>query len=171
MINYLETYKMNINFSYIKSVCLVAAFVAGFNRDIMDQRFFLKSVLGKMRRTTKADPKSQVAGQNLMGKTKKFPIERFFGIADFLLSILASDSTEQKNISRSLDFQAAVNSLVEEGFLRRTANKKSDGVAVSSEDLTQIFLKCNYDRNFIEEVAKKIDFKIEEYLDNKDQQA
>lgn len=123
-----------------------------------------------MRRAIKTDPKSQTAGQNLMGKTKKFPIERFFGIVDFLLSILASDSTEQKNMSRSLDYMAAVNSLVEEGFLKRTANKKSDGVAASSEDLTQIFFKCNYDFNFIQEVSNKIDFKIDEYLYNAEQQ-
>lgn len=58
---------------------------------------------------------------------------------------------------------AAVNSLAEEGLLRRTASKKGDGGA-GSEDLTQIFLKCNFDQNFIQEVAQKIDFKIDEYI-------
>ena len=77
-----------MNFSYVKSICLIAAYIAGSNKDAIDNRLFLKQASGKLRRPNKTvDTKIQVSGQNLLGKTKKFPVERFFGIADYLLSI------------------------------------------------------------------------------------
>jgi hypothetical protein len=36
--------------------------------------------------------------------------------------------------------------------------------AVTTDELTSVGYKCNFDRNFIDEVAKKIDFKLEDYL-------
>jgi len=36
--------------------------------------------------------------------------------------------------------------------------------STASDDLVNIGFKCNFDRKFAEEVAKKIDFILEEYL-------
>jgi len=97
-----------------------------------------------------------------MGKTKKFPVERFLAIIDYLLSLEAEGSIEHKNLSRSIDYLACINSLVEEGLLRKSSMKK--GESTSSEELVQVQYKCNFDLNFVQEVSQKIDFKLDEYL-------
>jgi len=102
-----------------------------------------------------------------LGKTKKFSGERFLSILDFLFAIEAENSTCHVNHSRSCDFLACINSLCEEGLIKRTNMKKgADGGsgATTSEDLSQVAYKCNFDKNMIEEVAKKIDFRLDEYL-------
>jgi hypothetical protein len=43
-----------------------------------------------------------------MGKTKKFPVERYLAIIDYLLSLEAEGSIEHKNLSRSIDYLACV---------------------------------------------------------------
>ena len=58
-----------------------------------------------MPRTANTD-KNQ--NQYMVGKTKKFYFERYSGIIDYLLSLDAYDSTEMKNIGRSLDYHACV---------------------------------------------------------------
>jgi hypothetical protein len=162
-INYLETYKRNINFSYMQSLCLIGAYLAGANKEKIDNKIFVKTQQ-KIRKNFKGfDTKASDKGVLQLGKTKKFGSERFFAIVDFLIALVAEESTEQKNMSRSLDYMAAVNSLVEEGLLKRTANKKSEG-GTATEDLPQICFKCNFDLNFIQEVSTKIDFKLDEYL-------
>ncbi len=119
-------------------------------------------------KTLGPDSKAQAAGEFLMGKTKKFTSERLFSILDFIYAIEAENSTCHTNHSRSCDYMACVNSLCEEGLLKRTTMKKggADGssMGVTSEDLTSVGYKCNFDRNYIEEVAKKIDFKLDDYL-------
>lgn len=82
---------------------------------------------------------------------------------DFIISLEAEGSTEHRNLSHSIDYLACLNSLVEEGLLKKTSQKKVDGVA-SSEELVQVCYKCNFDITFVEDVAEKIDFKIHEYL-------
>jgi hypothetical protein len=53
-----------------------------------------------------------------------------------------------------------VNSLVDEGVLKKYISKKGDG----TDELTNISYKCNFDSGYIDEVAKNIDFKLNEYL-------
>ena len=52
--------------------------------------------------------------------------------------------------------------MVEEGLLKRTTMRKGEGL--QSEELVQICYKCNFDKNFFDDVAEKIDFKANEYL-------
>lgn len=99
----------------------------------------------------------------LLGKTDKFSADRFLAIVDFLISLEAEGCGEQRNLSHSVDYLACLNSLVEEGLLKKTSQKHSESAA-SSEQLTQVSFKCNYDLTFIEDVAEKIDFKLHEYL-------
>ena len=41
-INYLETYKNEQNFTFLQSLCLIAAFLAGSNKEAMDSRIFTR---------------------------------------------------------------------------------------------------------------------------------
>jgi Origin recognition complex (ORC) subunit 5 C-terminus len=91
----------------------------------------------------------------LLGKSKKFNIDRYFAILDFFVNIVAIDTFEQKSHGHSLDFLATINSLAEEGLLKKSITKKSDSTL---DDLSAIAFKCNFDSNFINEVAKKINF-------------
>jgi len=60
-----------------------------------------------------------------------------------------------------LDYLATLNSLAEEGLLKKTIAKKSDSTL---DDLSAVAFKCNYDQNFIDEVALKVNFPIQDYL-------
>lgn len=48
-INYLQTHKKNINFSYLQSMCLIAAYLSGANKEAMDSRIFTKQQHKKMK--------------------------------------------------------------------------------------------------------------------------
>jgi hypothetical protein len=54
-----------------------------------------------------------------------------------------------------------LNSLAEEGLLKKSIAKKSDSTL---DDLSAIAFKCNFDQNFIDEVSNKVNFPINEYL-------
>jgi len=60
-----------------------------------------------------------------------------------------------------LDYLATINSLADEGLLRKTIIKKSDSTL---DDLASIAFKCNFDQNFISDVSVKINFPLKEYL-------
>ncbi len=42
-INYLETYNKNINFSFLQSLCLIAAYLAGANKESFDPKIFTRT--------------------------------------------------------------------------------------------------------------------------------
>ena len=50
--------------------------------------------------------------------------------------------------------------------MKRSAfgDASATGAAGAGEDLTSVSYKCNFDQNFVEDVAKKIGFLIAEYL-------
>jgi len=50
--------------------------------------------------------------------------------------------------------------------MKRSAigDASSSGAAGAGEDLTSVSYKCNFDENFVDEVAKKIGFLLKEYL-------
>jgi hypothetical protein len=53
-----------------------------------------------------------------------------------------------------MEFYATINSLSDDGLLKKTFNKNTlvDGgtsQAGASDDLTSVFFKCNFDYNFI----------------------
>ena len=68
-----------------------------------------------------------------------------------------------------MEFYATINSLSDDGLLKKTFNKNTlvDGgtsQAGASDDLTSVFFKCNFDYNFIQEVAKKVNFILDDFL-------
>ena len=91
---------------------------------------------------------------------------------DFLLSLYAEDCNENKNHGHSLEYYSTLNSLAEDGLLKKNVIKRSSGPDAGSttatgsaeDDLTSVFFKCNFDFNFITDVAKKINFLLDEFL-------
>jgi hypothetical protein len=49
-INYYENHKKNVNFSFMQSLCLIGAYLAGANKEQIDNRIFSNRVQGKMRK-------------------------------------------------------------------------------------------------------------------------
>ena len=43
-------------------------------------------------------------------------------------------------------------------------DSSATGAAGAGEDLTSVAYKCNFDQNFVEDVAEKIGFLLKEYL-------
>jgi hypothetical protein len=105
----------------------------------------------------------------MLGKSKRFNIERFTAVLDYLLSIYAEKVTENQLFGHTAEFYATLNSLANDGLLKRSFNKKAVGPDAGStgaaEDITSVFYKCNFDINFVTEVAKKIDFALEDFME------
>lgn len=57
---YLDDYKRNLNFSYIQSLILISAYVAGNNKEAFDTKMFLKE-LSKSRHHHGHESKKSVA--------------------------------------------------------------------------------------------------------------
>jgi len=106
----------------------------------------------------------------MLGKSKRFNLERFTAVLDYLLSIYAGKASENQLYGHTVEFYATLNSLANDGLLKRSFNKKAIGPDAgstgASEDITSVFFKCNFDINFITEVAKKINFMIDDFIDN-----
>jgi hypothetical protein len=62
----------------------------------------------------------------LLGKSKRFNIDRYLAILDYFVHLTAGDTSEAKLIGHSLDYLATLNSLAEEGLLKKSITKKSD---------------------------------------------
>lgn len=55
--------------------------------------------------------------------------------------------------------------MVEEGLLKKSVIKKTGaGGDGGADELVNVAFKCNFDYNFIQEVANKIDFHLSDYL-------
>ena len=55
-----------------------------------------------------------------MGKSKRFTLERYSAVLDYLMSVQAEECYENKQITgHSLDYYSTLNSLAEEGLLKR----------------------------------------------------
>lgn len=107
----------------------------------------------------------------MVGKSKRFSLERYSAILDYLMSTQAEHCQENIIAGHSLEYFATINSLVGEGLLKKYVMKRSavqdssaTGAAGAGEDLTCVAYKCNFDRNFVDEVANKIGFLLNEYL-------
>lgn len=83
-ITHLEDYKKNINFSFMQSMVLISAYLAGHNKERMDGKVFSreKQKIKHVKSRVEKNP-----GQCLIGKTKKFGIERLCAIIDYLVSL------------------------------------------------------------------------------------
>jgi hypothetical protein len=100
----------------------------------------------------------------MVGKTKSFSLDRLSAIVEYFTSIEYESCRERELISHSMDFYSCINSLVREDLLKKLRHGGSVATSTASDDLVNIGFKCNFDRKFAEEVAKKIDFILEEYL-------
>ena len=136
----------------------------------MDIRMF--EAKNETRRKTAALPKRTTnldkSQPNMLGKSKRFNLERFTAVLDYLLSIYAEKATENNLYGHTTEFYATLNSLADDGLLKKTFNKKAGpdaGSTVTNDDITSVFFKCNFDVNFITGVAKKIDFSLEDFMD------
>lgn len=70
----------------MQSIFLIAAYIAGHNKDSIDSRMFSFERKKFIQRKSKKDNKNNVG---IVGKTKKFGIERIFAIVDYFVSLLA----------------------------------------------------------------------------------
>jgi hypothetical protein len=61
---------------------------------------------------------------------------------DYLVLIAAGETHESNNYGHSLDYLATINSLAEEGLLKKSITKRSDSTL---DDLSAIAFKCNFD--------------------------
>ena len=166
MITYVDDMKKQMNFSFLQSLALCAAFITGMNKESQDIRLFDKTQKSKPR--NQANKEGQPA---LVGKSKRFTLERFCAILDYLISTQAEDSQENIMHGHSLEYFATINSLVSEGLLKKYVMKRgavgdSNAAGTVSEDLTSISYKCNFDQTYAEGVAAKIGFLLHEYLDS-----
>ena len=101
----------------------------------------------------------------LVGKTRRFCIDRLVAIAQFLCSLEIENSNECKNLNQSFDFYSCINTLVNEDLFKKSAFKSAGAAqGINTDELVNITFKCNFDKNFIEDVAEKINFQLNEYL-------
>lgn len=120
LITYLEDHKKNRNFSFMQSLILIAAYIAGSNKESTDARLFEMEKRGRRGGTqnmTNAPPKE--GGQFLLGKTKRFSLDRLLAIAQHLASLEIEGAAECQMINHSLDFYACINTLVNEDLLKK----------------------------------------------------
>ena len=122
----------------------------------------------KNRQTKKASNNQNSA---MVGKSKRFSLERYSAVLDYLVSTQAEEAQENQIHGHSLEYFATINSLAGEGLLKKYVTKRTavgdssaTGAAGAGEDLTSVAYKCNFDQNFVEDVAEKIGFLLKEYL-------
>lgn len=106
-------------------------------------------------------------GTHLVGKTKRFVVDRLNAIVDYFISLEIEGADECQRLNHTAEFHACINSLVKEDlFQKLTMRTAGSTIATSTggDDLVHIGYKCNFDQNFVYEVAEKINFPINEYL-------
>ena len=169
-ITYVEDMKKQMNFSYMQSLALCAAYITGMNKESTDMKIFERSNKSKKGGNTGAGANKE--GKSMVGKSKRFTLERYAAVLDYLISTQAEEAQENKMYGHSLEYYATINSLAGEGLLKKYVMKRSlvgeassSGAAGAGEDLTSVSFKCNFDSNFINEVARKIGFELKEYAD------
>lgn len=156
---YLEDFKKQANFNFLQSMALLAAHIAGTNKESIDTKMFQVD-RAKLRQQKQKEAR-ETKGPLLLGKSKRFPLDRYLAILDYLVTLNAPETAEAAHYGHSTDLLAVVNSLCEEGLLRKQTLKRADSAL---DDLCSCTLKCHFDANFIEEVAAKINFPLVEYL-------
>mgnify|MGYP003842119647 CR=1 FL=1 len=106
-ITYLKDYKKNVNLSYLQSIVLISAFIAGSNREATDIKLF---EMDKSKYRFKKGSAIERSAATL-GKTRRFPLERLIAIADYLSSLEIEGSYENTKLNHTLEFYSCINSL------------------------------------------------------------
>ena len=161
-ITYLQDFKRNSNFSYLQSIIIIAAYLAGSNKESGDCKMF---EIDRTRQRSKMGNANknfdEKKGQHMVGKTKRFVIDRLAGIVDYLTSLEIEGAEECRKLNHTAEFHACINSLVKEDLLKksivRTAGS-SIATQTSGDDMIHIGYKCNFDLGFVTEIADKINF-------------
>lgn len=106
----------------------------------------------------------------MAGKTRRFSIDRLSAILDYITSLEIEGAQENGKINHSIEFYTCINSLVREELLKkqvmRTNGMTSAGGVCGGDELIAIGFKCNFDINFVQTIATKINFHIKEYMFN-----
>jgi hypothetical protein len=166
-ITYLQDFKRNTNFSYLQSMVLIAGFLAGSNKESGDCKMFEVDKSKQRSKQNANKALDEKGGTHLVGKTKRFVVDRLAAIVDYLTSLEIEGADECKRLNHSAEFHACINSLVKEDLLKKTTFRtggSSVATSTGGDDLIHIGYKCNFDQNFVFEVAEKINFPINEYL-------
>ena len=162
-ITYLQDFKKNSYFSFMQSIILIAAFLAGSNKESTDIRLF--DIDRSKFRCKTGNANQAKPGANLLGKTKRFGIDRLTAIVDYLSSLEIDGANECKKLNHSAEFYACINTLVDEDLLKRQGMRAGGGSGgAGGDELVNMGFKCNFDHNFVQDVADKINFRLEEYL-------
>jgi hypothetical protein len=101
---------------------------------------------GKMGNANKSLDKEK--GTHLVGKTKRFVIDRLAGIVDYLTSLEIEGAEECKKLNHTAEFHACINSLVKEDLLKKCVIRSggsSIATQTSGDDMIHIGYKCNFD--------------------------
>jgi len=164
-IQYLQGNSSKQNFSYIQSIVLIAAFIAGSNKESSDVRLFDHDRSRYRGRVLTANTSSNnKAGVNLVGKTKRFNLDRLVSISDYLSSLEIEGSSEFMRVNHTCEFYSCINTLAKEELLKKQVTRVGGSTGAGPDDLVNISFKCNYDLGFVSEVAKNINFRLDEYL-------
>ena len=95
----------------MQSIILISAFICGNNKEGTDIRLFeVDASKYKMRKGS--SNKEQKAGANLLGKTRRFGIDRLMAVADYLASLECEGANECRRVNHSAEYLACINSLV-----------------------------------------------------------
>lgn len=125
-IKFLEDQKANKDQPRMQSIVLLAAYIAGTNKESSDVRLFdVERSKWRGGRGHQAGgqvaPTSKTQGALLVGKTKRFTIDRLVAIAQFLASMMLEGCDEHLLVNQSADFYACANTLVTEGLLKKAS--------------------------------------------------
>eukprot|EP00088_Acartia_fossae_P003505 TRINITY_DN11476_c0_g1_i1.p2 TRINITY_DN11476_c0_g1~~TRINITY_DN11476_c0_g1_i1.p2 ORF type:complete len:136 (+),score=2.14 TRINITY_DN11476_c0_g1_i1:757-1164(+) len=122
---------------------LIAAYLASYNPQRTDKRFFMKHH-GKQRKTSQSIKSKEKFNNQLTGP-KPFPLER-------MLAIFYNIVEERVNPSANIYCQ--INSLARLQFI----------TLVGSDQIDQPKYKCNVTLDFLRTLAKPLNFDITKYL-------
>lgn len=77
----------------MQSVALMAGYIAGTNKESMDCKLFDRDKAKTKAQKQQKEPAAEEKKKNkMMGKSKKFNIDRYFAIIDFILSMTADET-------------------------------------------------------------------------------
>ena len=80
-----------MNFSYMQSLALCAAYITGINKESSDVKIFEKRTQGGKSKAVKPQGSGK-DGIGMVGKSKRFSLERYSAILDYLISTQAEKS-------------------------------------------------------------------------------
>jgi hypothetical protein len=96
----------------MQSIILISAFIAGSNKEATDIKLFEVDRSKYRIRKGNANANESKAAGNLLGKTRRFGIDRLMAISDYLASLEIDGATECLNINHSTEYLACINTLV-----------------------------------------------------------